>query len=184
MATDAGDLPTYQPRHNVEDIDRYCPGGYHPIEVGDKLNQRYSIVDKLGQGGYSTIWLARDEQLGKYVAVKVGTGDRASKESEALLKLSENAAAKDFSGRLVIPILDHFSLDGPNGTHSCIVTATARCSVAESIITSRYMSFRPDVARALSALLIMATAHVHRAGFVHGGRYQSNVLWSLGCDAA
>lgn len=22
----------------VEDLDRYCPGGYHPLKIGDKLD--------------------------------------------------------------------------------------------------------------------------------------------------
>jgi serine/threonine-protein kinase SRPK3 len=171
MSTSTTDPPVYNLYNDVEYIDRYCPGGYHPIEVNDKLNQRYHIVDKLGQGGYSTIWLARDQELNKYVAIKVGTADQVSKESDILLKLAENPT-KEFSGHLITPVLDQFTVNGPNGTHSCIVTAPARCSMAESIKTSRYISFQPDVARALSAQLIMATAYVHRAGFVHGGEYQ------------
>ncbi|SCN86909.1 related to dis1-suppressing protein kinase dsk1 [Fusarium fujikuroi] len=141
-----------------------------PIEVNDALNQRYHIVDKLGQGGYSTIWLARDQELSKYVAIKVGTADQVSKESDILLKLAENPT-KQLSGHLITQVLDHFTLHGPNGTHSCIVTAPARCSVAEAIKTSRQISFQPDVARALAAQLIMATAYGHQAGFVHGDPY-------------
>ncbi|KAI1019906.1 hypothetical protein LB504_009454 [Fusarium proliferatum] len=163
---------------NVEYVDRYCPGGYHPIDVNDKLNQRYHIVDKLGQGGYSTIWLARDQELNKYVAIKVGTADQVSKESDILLQLAENPT-NQFSGRLITQVLDHFTLHGPNGTHSCIVTAPARCSIAEAIKTSRQISFQPDVARALSAQLIMATAYVHQAGFVHGDIHLGNVLLQL-----
>ncbi|KAF5619481.1 kinase domain protein [Fusarium sp. NRRL 52700] len=178
MSTTTTDLPTYKLYRNVEDIDRYCPGGYHPIEVNDILNQRYIIVDKLGKGGYSTIWLARDQKLNKYVAVKVGTADQVSKERDILLKLADNPT-NEFSGHLITQVLDHFTLDGPNGTHPCIVSAPARCSVAESIKTSRYNSFRLDVARALSAQLIMATTYVHRAGLVHGDIHLRNVLLQL-----
>ncbi|KAF5595214.1 kinase domain-containing protein [Fusarium pseudocircinatum] len=166
------------PISNVEYIDRYCPGGYHPIEVNDKLNQRYHIVDKLGQGGYSTIWLARDQELDKYVAIKVGTADQVSKESGILSELAGNPS-NEFSGHLITQVLDQFTLHGPNGTHPCIVTAPARCSVAESIKTSRYNSFRLDVARTLAAQLILATAYVHRAGFVHGDIHLRNVLLQL-----
>lgn len=169
MSTGSAESPTYKYVSNVEDINRYRPGGYHPIEISDKLNQRYSIVDKLGHGGYSTIWLARDEKLGKYVVVKVGAGNHASNECDVLRKLSA-CPAREFSGCLVPPVLDEFSLIGPNGTHCCIVTAPAKCSVAESLQTSSYMSFRPDVARALAAQLVIATAYVHRSGFVHGGK--------------
>ncbi len=43
-----------------EDLDRYRPGGYHPVHLGDVFNDRYTVVRKLGYGRYSTVWLARD----------------------------------------------------------------------------------------------------------------------------
>ncbi|KJK67857.1 Eukaryotic elongation factor 5A hypusine DNA-binding OB fold [Aspergillus parasiticus SU-1] len=55
----------------AESLEKYKPGGYHPIMIGDMLHGRYHIVDKLGFGGYSTVWLARDTRLEQYVAVKV-----------------------------------------------------------------------------------------------------------------
>ena len=56
----------------VEDISRYRPGGYHPVQIGDmfssfatphddpRLLPRYRILHKLGWGSYATVWLARD----------------------------------------------------------------------------------------------------------------------------
>lgn len=46
----------------VESPDRYRPGGYHPVHLGDVYYQRYRIIHKLGYGTYSTVWLARDLQ--------------------------------------------------------------------------------------------------------------------------
>ncbi|KAB8202502.1 hypothetical protein BDV34DRAFT_228309 [Aspergillus parasiticus] len=51
----------YQPIEGVERLERYRPGGYHPIHIGDVLKGRYRVVHKLGHGAYSTIWLSRDE---------------------------------------------------------------------------------------------------------------------------
>ena len=45
---------------NTEYIELYEPGGYHPVELGDKFSNRYVVEHKLGYGGYSTVWLARD----------------------------------------------------------------------------------------------------------------------------
>jgi hypothetical protein len=47
----------------------------HPIQIGNYLHERYRIVHKLGYGSFSTVWLARDEQASKYVAVKLCTAD-------------------------------------------------------------------------------------------------------------
>ena len=44
----------------VESPDRYRPGGYHPVHLGDVYHQRYRVIHKLGFGTYSTVWLARD----------------------------------------------------------------------------------------------------------------------------
>ncbi|GKZ75532.1 hypothetical protein AnigIFM56816_000185 [Aspergillus niger] len=38
--------------------------------VGDVLNNRDKVIDKLGHGAFSTIWLSRDERKTAYVAVK------------------------------------------------------------------------------------------------------------------
>ena len=56
----------------AECLDLYEPGGYHPVMVNDLRHNRYRIVDKLGFGGYSTLWLAQDEREKGYVAVKIG----------------------------------------------------------------------------------------------------------------
>jgi serine/threonine protein kinase len=44
-----------------EPLERYVQGGFHPVALGDTFhNGRYTIRYKLGYGGFSTVWLARD----------------------------------------------------------------------------------------------------------------------------
>ncbi len=39
----------------------YRPGGYHPVLLGDIFNDgQYKAIRKLGEGSYSTVWLALD----------------------------------------------------------------------------------------------------------------------------
>lgn len=55
-----------------ECVHDYCPGGLHPVHIGDRLDgDRYKVVHKLGYGATSTVWLARDRALDIYVAVKI-----------------------------------------------------------------------------------------------------------------
>lgn len=43
--------PTYNPISDVELVENFMPGGYHPIMVGDMLHGgRYRVVDKFGFG--------------------------------------------------------------------------------------------------------------------------------------
>lgn len=47
--------------YTEESLSRYQPGGYHPVSLGDTFkNGRYSVHHKLGWGGFSTVWLAKD----------------------------------------------------------------------------------------------------------------------------
>lgn len=82
--------------------------------IGDILDRRYRIVDKLGFGGYSTIWLARDTRLGQYVAVKVGIADSLPRETKIVRARSNSSV---HPGRKPIPsLLDEFELHGPKDT--------------------------------------------------------------------
>jgi len=42
-----------------------------PSIIGMKLRNRYKIYDRVGAGGFSAVYLARDEQTGQVVAVKI-----------------------------------------------------------------------------------------------------------------
>ena len=48
----------------------YKIGGYHPIHVGEILLDRYVIIQKLGWGHFSTVWLTKDLKYSSYVAIK------------------------------------------------------------------------------------------------------------------
>lgn len=124
---------SYQLIEGVGRLDYYLPGGYHPLQIGDRFHERYRVVHKLGHGSFSTIWLARDEQLSRYVAVKVCTADMIPQEGEILSRLRDAhpAPQAETRGKSLIPtLLDRFSIQGPNGTHTCFVSAPARCSIS------------------------------------------------------
>ncbi|KAI4230754.1 MAG: hypothetical protein L6R40_007957 [Gallowayella cf. fulva] len=58
-----------------EPLDRYCPGRYHPVKLGDVYNNRYEVVRKLGWGLYSTVWLAKEDRANRHVALKILVAD-------------------------------------------------------------------------------------------------------------
>lgn len=156
----------YQPVEGVERLERYQPGGYCPVLIGDVFQGRYRIAHKLGHGTYSTVWLARDEPQGPYVAVKVTTGDSPSREAEILSAITYSFQ-DDCSGRAMIPLIqDRFEVQSPNGSHRCYVTLPVQSSVAAAGFSS---FFSLDTARALASGLVLAIAYTHARGLVHGG---------------
>ncbi|KAM4058941.1 hypothetical protein HRG_008182 [Hirsutella rhossiliensis] len=153
----------YEYIEDVENLENYRPGGYHPIQIGDKLHSRYQVVHKLGYGTYSTTWLARDQQLQKYVAVKVGTSESSAREVEALSTLAslqhlstQRLPFNSLGQAMIPPLLDRFMLQGPNGIHPCHVTAPARTTLSGAKEGSYTRLFQLDVARAMAAQLVIA----------------------------
>lgn len=158
----------YAPIEEAESLERYRPGGYHPLVIGDTVKHRYRIVHKLGHGTYSTTWLCQDGQSNSYVALKVGTGDANFQEAEVLANL--NPGPSHHPGRAMIPtVQDRFILDGINGSHPCYVTAPAMCSLSGAKDASNNRLFKASTARSIIAQLVLAVSYVHDMGIVHGG---------------
>jgi len=132
----------YPQLDNIEDIEGYCPGGFHPVSVGDVLAGRYEVLHKLGFGGSSTVWLARDyysrEDLGSLVALKTLSAEQSSKPTTEipdiyiLAHVSACLQAVDHPGRRHLSIINnYFSHTGPNGSHLCLISQFAGgCRVA------------------------------------------------------
>ncbi|KAF5560102.1 SRPK2 bound unphosphorylated [Fusarium phyllophilum] len=155
----------YKYIEEVEVLEDYRPGGYHPVQINDALHHdRYKIVHKLGHGTFSTAWLALDRNASTYVAVKAGTADADKDEVDILSRL----AMADTDETMIPRVLDCFIVKGPNGSHPCLVTTPARCSLMDTKDASNSGLFQLDVARSLAVQIVKAVAHVHSRGYAHG----------------
>ncbi|KAI3391585.1 hypothetical protein diail_7077 [Diaporthe ilicicola] len=172
----------YEFIEEVEQLERYKPGGYHPVALGDTLHHgRYRVINKLGHGTYSTSWMAQDQEANEYVALKICTADSsgASNESAVLRHLRlQQVDCQDERVAMVSTLLDEFYLDGPNGWHACIVTKPTRMSISDTRETSScYGLLHVPVARAVIAQLIHAVAFCHEKGVVHGDLHLNNIMF-------
>lgn len=53
----------YESTAPAEPLEKYRSGGLHPIHIHDCFEDgRYEVLNKLGFGSYSTVWLARDNK--------------------------------------------------------------------------------------------------------------------------
>jgi serine/threonine-protein kinase SRPK3 len=180
--------PTYHHSQldNTENLEDYRPGGFHPTSIGDVFaNGRYRVLHKLGWGGSSTVWLARDQQeksnSGPLVALKVlsASGSSASAPEAASLHVSRELQAALAStahpARSYIQNIDDDFLEvGPNGTHACLVSRFEGPSVLLMSDSPGRVSgsrrLRQDLARNVAMQSALALEAMHSVGFVHGGQ--------------
>ena len=54
-----------------EGVQDYKLGGYHPVFIGEVILNRYVIIEKVGWGHFSTVWLCKDLKHKSYVAIKI-----------------------------------------------------------------------------------------------------------------
>ncbi|XP_042308779.1 SRSF protein kinase 2-like isoform X2 [Sceloporus undulatus] len=99
--------------------------GYYPVRKGETFNGRYHVVQNLGCGYFSTVWLCQDVGKKKCVAVKVPKGGEdfveAALDEVLLLRCVNSKRRKDRASEHVIRFLDDFKMIGENGFHVCLV---------------------------------------------------------------
>ena len=178
---------------NEENILDYRPGGYHPVALGDAVKDgRYIIRHKLGYGGFSTVWAARDKEsalhprrsarftvlvltfcrLERWVAVKIYIADEvtSARELDVFRGLAELSTG-DRVAKHIVQLLDTFQVEGPNGKHQCLVFEilgpTLRLELDEYHRTKEPIDI--DTVIDFSMQLLQAVALLHEAGYAHGG---------------
>lgn len=124
MATDSPKFDRIDPSLLVEEerLPGYKPERYYPVHVGQVFNERYKTIGTVGAGTASTVWLCRDlQKADNWVALKVyvntSKADRELLVYEHINNLRSTHDGKDNVRKL----LDSFEIDGPHGTHICLV---------------------------------------------------------------
>ena len=151
----------------LEEKEMYQPGGFHPVHLGDTLgnNGRYKVIHKLGYGGFATVWLCRDIEMLRYVALKIIIAD-ASENSPELKVLSKNLDSTQTGGDKIVIPENHFWIDGPNGSHLCLVLPVMGPDVSS-------IFFRPvdigKLSRSIAFQAVQGIAFLHSNGICHGG---------------
>ncbi|PWY96163.1 serine protein kinase [Aspergillus sclerotioniger CBS 115572] len=166
---------------DAEPLDRYRRGGYHPIILGCVLgNGRYKILHKLGWGGYSTVWVARDQKEETYVAVKICISEEANDSNLRDLDILNKVTSKQPSTPHVMRILDHFDLDGPNGAHHCLVLELLGPSVPD-VIESRFRDGRLPgaLAKAVTKQALLGLDFLHDQEIAHGDLHTRNLAFDI-----
>ncbi|KAL6914795.1 hypothetical protein FSST1_012555 [Fusarium sambucinum] len=165
---------------DAEPVERYKPGGYHPITLYETLkDDRYKVLHELGYGGYSTTWAAMDQKTNSYVAVKVIVADPPVTTELNVLE-AVSALPKTHPGSChIIQLLDHFTVDGPNGSHECLVMEIAGPNVQDSLGAYRYNGLPATLAKVVAKQVLQGLDFLAVYGIAHGDLHTKNIVLAL-----
>ncbi|KAK4151578.1 kinase-like domain-containing protein [Chaetomidium leptoderma] len=137
--------PALMMDEHIESPEHYRPGGYHPVDIGDIItnaasDDTYTVIHKLGYGGFSTVWLANRQRKHpvaghplpvSFHALKILRADlddaRADHELRFLQRLGQ--VGKSSHPNIVV-LEDSFTISGPNGQHRCLVFPNSQVPLA------------------------------------------------------
>ena len=142
---------------NVRDVKRPVADAALPAQIG-----RYRIIDRIGKGAMGVVYRARDEQLGRTVAVKVLMTDFAEEPDVRARFYREAQSAGRLLHRNIITIFD---LGDDHGRAFIVMELLAGATLAD------YMA-RPEASDLESKLDLMiqvcdGLSTAHAAGIIH-----------------
>ena len=187
-----------------EPAEDYKVGGYHPVEIGDVFLDRYKVVQKVGWGHFSTVWLCKDMKFNTFVALKIQKSaphytEAAYDEIDILLKVSENhnnpiwveTLEKHYPGNehfkqhlrdycFVVQLLNSFVHMAQHGKHVCMVFEILGVNLLEIIKKYDYKGIPMPICRVLSKQILLGLDYLHRVcGIIHTDIKPENILLQL-----
>ncbi|PCH34476.1 kinase-like protein [Wolfiporia cocos MD-104 SS10] len=173
-----------------EDL-RSAGRSYFPARLGQTLERgRYCIVRKLGWGQYSSVWLARDREEDRFVALKILTCEAtkalSGRETEqrsdelALLQRIADAEPSHPGFRHNIAYCGSFAFAGPRGAHRCVVTEALGYSLdhIRKLRDDGDRRVRPSIVKRVVKQVLRGLQYLHDVcGIIHTDIKHDSILF-------
>jgi predicted permease len=140
--------------------------------VEHQLGDRYQIIRTLGAGAFGAVYLARERDLHRLVAIKVLRGDRAWSADERERLLREARTIANLSHPAVVPLLA-FGV-GTTGMVYMVMPYVSGQTLADRLAHDE--PFDADEVRRILIEVADALAYLHGEGVLHRDLKPENVL--------
>lgn len=160
---------------DCEDPSEYCIGGYCPVKLlnyyGEK--NRYIVVDKLGWGSFSTVWLAYDYNDATFVALKFQKANEncrdAAMDEIKIHNILQNASA-------IVKLKDHFFTFSDNGKHATMVFELLGDNIFTLLRSREYKGLPIGQVKLIAKDLLMGLQQAHNVNIIHTDIKPENIL--------
>ncbi|MCO6456920.1 MAG: protein kinase [Pirellulaceae bacterium] len=160
---------TMRPRDETADLDS-APAPRVPSAAPQRID-RYRVERSLGAGGFGCVYLARDEQLDRWVAVKVPQGARQISAAEADRYLQEARTLASLDHPNIVPVYDV----GRNAEFPCyLVSKYIEGHNLAQRLEQRRLTWQE--AAEIVATVAEALQHAHQRGLFHRDIKPANIL--------
>jgi serine/threonine protein kinase len=132
---------------------------------------RYRVEQLLGQGGFGSVFLARDDQLQRFVAIKVPHPERVARPADVERYLTEAQIVARLDHPNIVPVYDGGSTDAV----ACYIVSKY---IDGGDLASRLSAGRIELRQAVEILIVVAEAlhYAHTQGVVHRDIKPSNIF--------
>merc|ERR1712159_576344 len=170
-----------------EDVNDYCQGGYHVVNIGDPFQGRYHVIRKLGWGHFSTVWLAWDLTDKSFVALKIVKSaphyTETAVDEMKLLRTIHTAIPDDPGYPHVVQLLDDFRINGIHGSHVCMVFEVLGHNLLKFIIKSSYRGISLPMAKTILRQTLLGLNYIHtKCNVIHTDIKPENILVCISQD--
>ncbi len=140
--------------------------------IGTKIGNRYQVESELGRGALGIVFRAKDEMLGRFVAVKV-LQEKLNADTVAALRFQREARmAASLQHPNIVTIFDFGVLDDSRPY------LVMECLIGETVEELLKNSIRLNAAKAVPMFMSVcqALAHAHKNGIVHRDLKPANIV--------
>lgn len=130
---------------------------------------RFELVERLGVGGFGSVWKARDKELDRTVAIKVPRAEAMTQEEQEKFFREARAAAQ-----LRHPNIVSVHEVGRDGDSVYIVSDFIRGVTLDDWLTGQQLTSRE--AAELCAEIAEALQHAHEQGVIHRDLKPANIM--------
>src|SRR4051794_21177320 len=154
------------------------PGRLPPVETQQTLGGRYRLLNELGTGGMAVVWRARDEVLGRSVAVKLLAGRYADDPHSRARIRDEARAAATLSHPNIAQVYDFGEQDDQGACLSYVVMELVNGPTLAQRMASGPLP--PRTVFRICGEVAAALAAAHADGLVHRDIKPANVMVTPG----